>query len=110
MKLTNEQIYSYAMNLNKAFDNENQNLPVKLSFYILKNKKILTDLAREIELARMELVQNMKDATQDEKYIKIEELAKIEQEVNIYTIDFEELDKDLILTTGQMESIMFMIN
>lgn len=107
MKLTNEQIYSYAMNLIKAFDNENQNLPVKLSFYILKNKKILTDLAREIEVARMELVQN---ATQDEKNIKIEELAKIEQEVNIYTIDFEELDKDLVLTTGQMESIMFMIN
>lgn len=107
MKLTNEQIYSYAMNLIKAFDNENQNLPVKLSFYILKNKKILTDLAREIEVARMELVQN---ATQDEKNIKIEELAKIEQEVNIYTINFEELDKDLVLTTGQMESIMFMIN
>lgn len=107
MKLTNEQIYSYAMNLIKAFDNENQNLPVKLSFYILKNKKILTDLAREIEVARMELVQN---ASQDEKNIKIEELAKIEQEVNIYTINFEELDKDLVLTTGQMESIMFMIN
>lgn len=107
MKLTNEQIYSYAMNLIKAFDNENQNLPVKLSFYILKNKKILTDLAREIEVARMELVQN---ATQDEKNIKIEELAKIEQEVNIYTVNFEELDKDLVLTTGQMESIMFMIN
>ena len=34
MKLTNKQIYDYTLNLNQAFNNNQQKLPIKLNFYL----------------------------------------------------------------------------
>ena len=51
MLLTNQQIYSYATNLaNEEF--HNVALPVKISFYLIKNKKLLMELAQEIDKGR----------------------------------------------------------
>jgi hypothetical protein len=122
MKLTNNEIYNYAIALGKAFDDETQKLPIKVSFYLQKNKKTLIDLAQDIESTRMKIAQE--NGTFDEStgqysidQDKIEEVSKelndlfnLEQEVNIYTINIDSLDEDLLISTAQMEALMFMID
>lgn len=121
MKLTNNEIYIYANNLAQAFDDKDQKLPIKISFYLQKNKNTLIQLAKDIEQSRMSIAQS--HGTLDEEnqqYIippeKMEAVAKelndlftLEQEVQIYTINIDSFDDDLTITTAQMEAIMFMI-
>jgi hypothetical protein len=49
MKLTNSEIYSYANKLIEVFQDKTQKLPIKINFYLQKNKNILIALAKEIE-------------------------------------------------------------
>lgn len=122
MKLTNNEIYNYAIALGKAFNDETQKLPVKVSFYLQKNKNTLVELAQDIEKTKMTIAQeNGKlDETTGQYAIdpdKIEtvsqelnDLFNLEQEVNIYTIDINSLSEDLLISTAQMEALMFMID
>ena len=122
MKLTNTQIYNYAINLNEAFKDTSQKLPIKINFYLQKNKAALTSLAQDIETARLNILRQYGSPSEDgDQYIipkeNIEEaqqelnyLLALEQEINIYTIDINNLGDDLALTTGQMEAILFMID
>ena len=123
MKLTNKQIYDYILNLNQAFNNNQQKLPIKLNFYLQKNKNLLLDLSNEIEKMRMEIIQTygQPDSENINTYIipkenietaqkELDELLKIEQEVNIYKMKFEEIPNDIDLTIEQMEAILFMID
>lgn len=122
MKLTNTQIYNYATGLNEAFKDNAQKLPIKINFYLQKNKSTLLSLAQDIETARFNIISNYGSPSEDgSQYIipkeKIEEaqqelndLLSLEQDVNIYTINIDSLSDDLTLTTGQMEAIMFMID
>lgn len=121
MKLTNNEIYTYANNLAQAFDDKDQKLPIKISFYLQKNKNTLVQLAQDIEQSRMSIAQS--HGTLDEEnqqYVippeKMETVAKelndlftLEQEVQIYTINIDSFGDDLTITTAQMEAIMFMI-
>ena len=121
MKLTNNEIYTYANNLAQAFDDKDQKLPIKISFYLQKNKNTLIQLAQDIEQSRMNIAQS--HGTLDEnnqQYVipseKMETVAKelndlftLEQEVQIYTINIDSFGDDLTITTAQMEAIMFMI-
>ena len=121
MKLTNNEIYTYANNLAQAFDDKDQKLPIKISFYLQKNKNTLIQLAQHIEQSRMSIAQS--HGTLDEnnqQYVippeKMEAVAKelndlftLEQEVQIYTINIDSFGDDLTITTAQMEAIMFMI-
>ena len=123
MKLTNKQIYDYILNLNQAFNNNQQKLPIKLNFYLQKNKNLLLDLSNEIEKMRMEIIQTYgkPDLENTNTYIipkedietaqkELDELLKIEQEVNIYKMKFEEIPNNIDLTIEQMEAILFMID
>ena len=122
MKLTNNQIYTYATNLVAAFQDSEQKFPVKVNFYLQKNKNLLLSLAQDIEKARIELLQQYgkidpetNTFVLDEDKIEIAskeltELFDLEQEVNIYTVDIDSFNNDLCLTTGQMEALLFMIN
>lgn len=121
MILTNNDIYTYAKNLIEAFNDKDQKLPVKINFYLQKNKSVLTALAMDIDKERIVIAQA--HGTLDEEsqqYIippeKLEEVNKelsdllsLTQEVQIYTIKFEDLNDDLSLTTAQMEALLFMI-
>ena len=121
MKLTNTQIYNYANNLFRAFNDGDQKLPIKISFYLQKNKNTLLQLAQDIEASRIEIAKTY--GTFDEEtsqYIipaeKMEEANKelndlfnLEQDVQIYTINIDNLSDDITITTAQMEAIMFMI-
>lgn len=122
MKLTNTQIYNYAINLNEAFKDTSQKLPIKINFYLQKNKATLTSLAQDIETARLNILRQYGSPSEDgDQYIipkenieeaqqELNDLLALEQEVNIYTIDINNLGDDLALTTGQMEAILFMID
>jgi hypothetical protein len=94
---------------------------VKINFYLQKNKTTLINLAMEIDKERMDIAQVHGTMNEEQQqYIippeKIEEVNKelidllsLTQEVQIYTIKFEDLNDDLTLTTAQMEAMLFMI-
>jgi hypothetical protein len=121
MKLTNNEIYAYARNLSEAFTDGDQKLPIKISFYLQKNKNTLLQLAQDIETSRMEIAKNYGelDETQTQYIVPVErmeaankeliDLFNLEQEVQIYTINIDSFNDDLTITTAQMEAIMFMI-
>lgn len=120
--MTNSEIYNIATVLGKAFEDERQVLPVKVNFYMQKNRATLTTLAQEVERARVEILQ--KHGTLNEETNQFEfsnevaetviqelnDLLSLEQEVNIYTVSIDSFGDDLSLTTGQMEALMFMID
>lgn len=122
MILTNNQIYNYANQLIGAFMDSSQRLPARLNFIIQKNKRVLTNLAQDIEKARLEIAENYGtfDAESGQYIVvpdkmaaagqELEDLFNIEQEVNIATISADSLSDELTLTTGQMEAILFMID
>lgn len=121
MKMTNTEIYTYALALNKAFTDSSQRLPVKVGFYLQKNKNTLTELARGIEESRMEVIRTYGSPTTDNQYQidadKIEtaqnelnDLLDLEQEVTIYKVNIDAFPDDLVFTAEQMEAMMFMID
>ena len=122
MKLTNQQIYNYANALVNAFQDGEQTLPIKINFYLQKNKKTLVDLAMDIEQTRTTIAQTYGTLTEDGSKFEIpsenievaskelEDLFSLEQDVQIYTINIDSLSDDLAMTTSQMEAIMFMID
>lgn len=122
MKLTNNEIYAYAQNLIMAFEDKEQKLPIKISFYLQKNKNTLLQLAQDIEQSRLEIARSYGELNEETgQYIippeKMEEATKelndlfnLEQDVQIYTININSFGDDLTITTAQMEAIMFMID
>lgn len=122
MKLTNNQIYNYATDLAAAFQDSTQKLPIKVNFYIQKNKETLLAMAQEIEKARVDLLNNYGTLDgETNRFIldndkiniaakELEDLFNLEQEVNIYKVNIDSFGDDLSLTTGQMEALLFMID
>lgn len=122
MKLTNNKIYTYANNVLAQFNNASElKLPVKINFYLQKNIQTLKALATEIEESRLEIIRNYGEATEDgaaysipaekvaEAQKELNDLFNLEQEVQIYTININDMSDDLVLTMKQMEALMFMI-
>ena len=122
MKLTNLEIYNYANNLFEVFNDKDQKLPIKINFYLQKNKNELLTLAQDIEKSRLEIASNYGKIDEESgQYIifpdkmedaqtELNDLFNLEQEVQIYTIKAEDLDNNISITTAQMEAIMFMID
>ena len=121
MKMTNNEIYSHANQLLEVFQDTTQKLPIKINFYLQKNKSTLVSLAQEIEKTRMEIAQSYGELDNEtnsfvippEKMIEaskeLNDLFNLEQDVNIYMININSLSDDYDMTTAQMEAIMFMI-
>lgn len=121
MTLTNNNIYIYARKLAEAFSDNNQKLPVKINFYLQKNKTTLIELAQAIEIERISIASSYGTMAEDgQQYTippeKVEEvnnelqdLLNLTQEVQIYTIKLDDIDDNLLLTTAQMEALLFMI-
>lgn len=122
MLLKNHKIYDYAQNLLNAFSDGEQRLPIVLNFHIQKNKRVLVELAQEIERERMIIAQTFgefdAESSQytippekiDEAQKELSDLFELEQEVNIGRIKLSSLSDEYNLTTAQMEAIMFMID
>ena len=122
MKITNNEIYTLASHLNEMFQDVNQRLPIKLNFFLQKNKKTLLGLAQEIEENRMEILRAYGTIDEESGNLQIPEdkvaaankeiidLLSLEQEVEIRKVSFEDIPEDVSLTTGQMEALIFMID
>lgn len=122
MTMTNFEIYNIAKAMSDAFQDGTQYLPVKVNFFIQKNKATLMTLAQDIDNSRIAIVQNY--GTMDEsanQFVvpedKIEaanaelmDLFNIEQEVDIRKVSIDSFPDDINLTTAQMEALMFMID
>lgn len=120
--LTNQEICLIAEGLEKIIqDNENKVLfPFGINFLILKNKNLLSQLAREILEEREKIISkyakiNKEDNTAFIPKEEVEnvndilkELFSIKQDINIQTILLEDIE-DILLTPSQAEALMFMI-
>lgn len=121
MKLTNNEIYSHANRLMEVFQDNAQKLPIKINFYLQKNKNTLITLAQEIEKTRIEIARSYGELNKEtQQFIippeniseaskELNDLFNLEQDVNIYMINIDSLSDDYAMTTAQMEAIMFMI-
>lgn len=122
MKMTNYEIYTTTKALEEAFSDNSQYLPIKISFFIQKNKANLLKLAQAIDVARLDIVRNYGQLDEEsEQFIvpteqidiannELSDLFNIEQEVEIHKIDIDAFPDDISLTNAQMEALMFMIN
>lgn len=124
--LKNGEIFEMATNLIEAFQKDTESgektYPIKVLFYLRKNMKTLTELAQDIEKARVEIIQRYGTPSEEnpEQYQfetqekidaankEFEELFSLEQEVTIYTIPLEAFN-DMELTEKQMDAVMEMI-
>ncbi len=122
MKMTNFEIYNIAKAMTEAFQDGTQYLPVKVNFFIQKNKATLMALAQDIDNSRVEIVKNygIMDETTNQFTVpedKIEianaelmDLFNIEQEVDVRKVSIDAFPDDINLNTAQMEALMFMID
>lgn len=122
MKLTNETIYSYGTSLMTIFDeNFNIYIPAKANFFIQKNRNIVIEAAKEIDFARMKIIQHYSELIPETQEYRVnpenteqvvtelQELFAIEQDLNIKTFKIEDLG-NTEFTPSQMSAIMFMID
>lgn len=120
--MTNEQIYTYATELLKAFDDmANLSLPVKVAFYLQKNMDSIVEMGRDIEKNRTEILAKhgtLNEETQNYEFEadKIEtvnqeilDLLALEQEVKYNAIPLEWLE-DVKLTNAQVSAFSYMIS
>lgn len=122
MRMTNLEIFNIAKALVEVFQDFNQRLPVKINFYIQKNKKVLLTLAQDIDNSRLEIIQTygQLDPTTNQYILgaseieiaqqELNDLFSLEQEVDICFINIDSFPEDINLTPNQMEALMFMIN
>ena len=118
MKLNNGLIYQYALNLSEALNDNDLQMPVAILFSIEKNKQTLMAVAQDVEKYRMDIIKKYGEEVdgnynvpQDKIEIankELQDLFSIEQEVNIYKFNIEDLG-DIKLTSNQMDAILFMI-
>ena len=117
-KMNNGLIYQYALNLNEALNDNDLQMPVAVIFSIEKNKQTLMTVAQDVEKYRMDIIKKYGEEVdgnynvpQDKIEIankELQDLFSIEQEVNIYKFNIEDLG-DIKLTSNQMNAILFMI-
>ena len=118
--MTNLEIYTIASKLFEAFHDSEQKFPVKMNFFLQRNKKTLLTLAQEIEEARMQIAHTYGTDSGDGNFAiapenveaaqnELNQLFTIEQDIDIKKISFNDLDPNMELTSAQMEALMFMI-
>ena len=118
---TNSQIYELAVALQSQFNDGSLVLPIKINFYLQKNKNNLYNLATEIENARLEILKKYGTLGENNEYqfteenskiasAELEELYGLEQEVDVYMVDIDAFGDNLELSQRQMTTLMFMIN
>lgn len=117
--MKNMEIYSYASALMEAFK-EDITLPVKVNFYLQKNMTRMIEAGKEIEKARMEIIQKYGTPTEDGQSVEVaaemvetvnkelEDLFALEQEIKVNEISLEAFD-GIDLTSAQVAAISFMI-
>ena len=118
--MTNLEIYTTTSRLMEAFHDNEQKFPVKMNFFLQKNKRTLLTFAQEIEEVRMQIARTYGTESGDGNFAiapenieaaqnELNQLFTIEQDIDIKKISFDDLDPNMELTSAQMEALMFMI-
>lgn len=123
--LKNNEIYNLATQLVEVFNSSGDKqimFPVKINFYFQKNMVKLVELAKEIEIERLSIIQKYGKPTEEneEQYFipeeninivnqELKDLFDLEQEVKIYMIDLDLFD-GISMTPQQVAAFTFMIN
>lgn len=119
--LTNQEIFNYSENLEKAFCEDTRYFPARINFYIQKNAHSLKSAYEEIEETRNNIILNYGQYDAETSYCtvpqekidivnkEIASLMSLKQETSLYTLPLSWLD-DLDLSFNQMDALMFMIN
>ena len=119
MKLTNNQIYSYAEQLS-ALNVSNIKMPVRIGFFLQKNIQTIISASQEIEWARMNIAREFGELSEDgtqfivppakmpEAQKELNDLFNLEQDLNIHIFKLKDFD-GIELTYQQLSSIIFMI-
>lgn len=122
MKLTNGQIYSYALNL-QSFNENNYSIPVRINFYIQKNAERIIEEGLSVEKNRSFIINkygveeeenpglfHIDESLVDKAQKELDELHSIEQNIPIHKIKLSELiDSGVDLDTQDLNKILFMI-
>lgn len=116
---TNGELYSLSQNLIENPIKEDTYIPIKLNFYIQKNIETIMSEYQKIEKHRINIVKHYGEfddkgqitIPQDkiaEVNAELDNLSEIKQEIDLHMLTLEEV-QDLKLSTGELKSIMFMI-
>lgn len=120
MKLNNNQIYSYATQLNNIFSNCDIKMPVRINFFLQKNIQTIAAAGQEIEQARINIAKEFGTLNEEGTSYNVpaenmaavnkelNDLFNIEQDLNIHIFKLDEFD-GIELTYQQLQAIMFMI-
>lgn len=119
MKLTNNQIYSYAERLISLNINDIK-MPVKINFFLQKNVQTVISAGQEIEMARLNIAKEFGTLNAEgTQYVipadkmgsaeaELNDLLNLEQDLNIHIFKLDDFD-NIELTVQQLSAIMFMI-
>ena len=122
LNLKNMDIYVLATQLIENFNgqDENNNLPIKINFFLKKNIDKIIELAKDIDNARSEIIQKYgvlntekqeyeiaKDKIEDAQK-ELNDLFEIVQEVKINMLDINLFD-GIDISEKKGNSILFMI-
>lgn len=122
VSFSNEELYSLTESLDAAFSNSELILPLRINYAIQKNLSSLKKQLKDIEIARLAILQeygtinantlayDIPEDKQDIVVEKINNLLNKSSNIDICTIELFELPEDLLLTSEQMSALLFMIN
>lgn len=119
-KMSNAQIFALSNKLDSALNAESRYMPAKITYFIHKNRTKLAEQMSFIEQARISIIQhygdldkntgayNVPDEVLDKANQELNDLLKIEQDLDISMIKLSDLDS-IDFTLEQMDALSFMI-
>ena len=116
---SNNQIYQIAMGIKNHPFKDDTYIPIKFNFYIQKNIETILKEFENIEKHKNDIILHYGELNNGQVTIpsdkidnankELDSLGDIKQEVDIYMIPLSNIE-GLNLTTGELKSIMFMID
>ena len=117
MKLTNTEVFELYNTLIALTQDSNIKLPVRVGFLLVRDIKILTPIYESINQMRQNIVNqysiNDKNQNEIENLLflansQLEELGKIEEDVDLFTINLKDIE-NLTLSLGVLNILQLII-
>lgn len=117
--MTNNNIYFIAKYLDNFAMNNQQYLPARLSFYLMKNIQLFISKAQELEQMRAQIVEHygyinekgnavIEEKNKEKAQQELDDLLNTEQEIEYKKIPLSWFD-DVEFTIEEMNKLSFMI-
>lgn len=118
MKLTNYEIYNFAISYRETFAEFTAYIPAKANFRLQKNINALAAAASELDKLRVEILTQYGEERDGQIVVPAKHSSTVNQELNDLFSQEQELDiqiinidafSDVEFTPAQMQTLMFMI-